>query len=54
MHFLHLELKPLLLALEDRLRRAGVTRLHVAFASRSCDELLGQIEAFASGVMVIL
>ena len=38
----------------DRLRRAGATRLHVAFASRSCDELLGQIEAFASGVMVIL
>lgn len=35
----------------DRIRRIGATRFHVAFASRSCDELVEQMEAFASGVM---
>ena len=35
----------------ERLRCSGATRLHVAFRSRSCDELVEQMEAFASAVM---
>ena len=35
----------------ERLRCAGATRLHVAFHSRSCEELIEQMEAFASDAM---
>lgn len=35
----------------NRRRAVGVTRLHVPFASRDCDEFVAQLEAFASQVM---
>lgn len=37
-----------------RYRDLGVARLHVSFVSASCDELIEQLEAFASEVMVLL
>ncbi|HEY8518016.1 MAG TPA: TIGR03619 family F420-dependent LLM class oxidoreductase [Candidatus Binatia bacterium] len=41
-------------ALVDRYRALGVARLHMSFVSASCAELLEQLEAFASEVMVLL
>jgi len=38
----------------DRYRALGVGRLHVSFVSESCDELLDQMEAFATQVAVLL
>lgn len=38
----------------ERYRRLGVGSLHVSFASTSCDELLEQLEAFATQVAVLL
>jgi hypothetical protein len=38
----------------ERYRALGVGRLHVSFVNRSCDELLDQLEAFASQVAVLL
>jgi len=38
----------------ERYRALGVGRLHVSFVSTSCAELLEQLEAFASEVMVLL
>ncbi len=38
----------------DRYRALGVGRLHVSFVSESCDELLDQLEAFATQVAVLL
>ncbi|MEW6269748.1 MAG: TIGR03619 family F420-dependent LLM class oxidoreductase [Thermodesulfobacteriota bacterium] len=38
----------------ERYRALGVARLHVSFVSASCAELLEQLEAFASEVMVLL
>ena len=40
-----------ILARVEQLRAVGATRLHVAFHSRSCEELLEQMEALAAGVM---
>lgn len=50
-----LRLPPADLAAEiDCYRRLGVARLHLGFASESCAELLDQLEAFATQVMVLL
>lgn len=38
----------------DRYRKLGVGRLHVSFVSESCEELLDQMEAFATRVAVLL
>jgi alkanesulfonate monooxygenase SsuD/methylene tetrahydromethanopterin reductase-like flavin-dependent oxidoreductase (luciferase family) len=38
----------------ERYRALGVDRLHVGFVSTSCDELLDQLEAFATQVAVLL
>jgi probable F420-dependent oxidoreductase len=38
----------------DRYRALGVGRLHVSFVSESCEELLDQLEAFATQVAVLL
>ena len=38
----------------DRYRALGVGRFHVSFVSESCDELLDQLEAFATQVAVLL
>lgn len=38
----------------ERYRALGVHRLHVSFVSESCEELLEQLDAFASEVMVLL
>lgn len=38
----------------ERYRALGVGRLHVSFVSESCDELLEQMDAFATQVAVLL